>query len=120
MDIYYSGGWNIYWERIAVYLSAQRTRVSNACNTDFRLFVILGDKSIRLVRLCLQVKTFRFNKRLCFVTICLSRQALIPVFESAVLCAFINSTHTNEMVPYYLNKLTDTFETHINPLSKAR
>ena len=31
-----------------------------------------------------------------------------------------NSTHTNEMVPYYLNKFADTFETHINPLSRAR
>ena len=60
--IYYSEGWNIYWERIAVSLdlSAQRTHVSNACNTKFRLLVILGDKSIRLVRLCLQVKIVRF------------------------------------------------------------
>ena len=89
MDIYYSEGCNIYWERIAVYLSAQRMRVSNACNTEFPLFVILGDESIRLVRLCLQVKPFCFNKRLCFVTICLNRQALMPIFESAVLCAFI-------------------------------
>ena len=31
-----------------------------ACNTEFCIFVILGDESIRLVRLCLQVKTFRF------------------------------------------------------------
>ena len=59
-DIYYSEGWNIYWERIAVSLSAQRTRVSNACNTEFRLLVILGDETIRLVRLCLQVKTVGF------------------------------------------------------------
>ena len=58
--IYYSEGWNIYWERIAVSLSAQYRRVSNACNTEFRLLVILGDESIRLVRLCLQVNTFRF------------------------------------------------------------
>ena len=66
-------------------------RVSNACNTEFRLLVILGDESIRLLRLCLQVKTSFYNKRLCFVTICLSRQALTPVFESAVSCAFITT-----------------------------
>ena len=81
-----------YWEQIAVSLSAQRMRVSNACNTEFRLFVILGDESICLVRLCLQVKTFRFyNERLCFVTICLSKKALTSVFESAVSCAFITA-----------------------------
>ena len=39
-------------------LSSQRMRVSNACNTEFRLLVILGDESIRLVRLYLQVKIF--------------------------------------------------------------
>ena len=45
-------------------------------------------------------KNFSFyNERLCFVTICLRRQALTFIFESAVLCAFNNSTHTNEMVP---------------------
>ena len=43
----------------------------------------LGDKSISLVRLCLQVKTFRF------VTICLSRQVLTSVFELAVSCTLI-------------------------------
>ena len=39
--------------------SSQRMCVSNACNTEFRL-LILGDESIRLARLCLQVKAFRF------------------------------------------------------------
>ena len=38
--------------------SSQHMRVSNACNTEFRLLIILGDESIRLVRLCLQVKIF--------------------------------------------------------------
>ena len=56
--------------------------------------VIFGDESIRLVRRCLQVKTV--NKRLCFVTICLSRQALIPVFESDVSCAFITARIPNK------------------------
>ena len=63
-------------------------RLSNVCNTEFRLLVILGDESIRLVRLCLQVKT----KRLCFVTIYLSRQALTSIFKLAVSsCAFITA-----------------------------
>ena len=95
--------------------------VSNAYNTEFRLFVILGDESIRLVRLCLQVKKFlSYNERLCFVTICLSRQALTSVFESAVSCTFTyNSAHINEMDPCYLNKFIDMFETHVNPLSSA-
>ena len=66
-------------------------RVSNACNTEFRLLVVLGDKSIRLVRLCLQVKTSFNNKRLCFVTICLNRQALTSIFKLAVSCAFITA-----------------------------
>ena len=60
-------------------------------------------------------------KRLCFVTICLSRQALTSVFELAVSFIFITARiATNEMVPYYLNKFTDMVETHINPLSRAR
>ena len=67
-------------------------RVSNVCNTEFRLLVILGDESIRLVRLCLQVKTSFYNKRFYFVTIYLSRQALTSVFELAVpSCAFITA-----------------------------
>ena len=67
-------------------------RVSNVCNTEFRLLVILGDESIRLVRLYLQVKTSFYNKRLCFVTIYLSRQALTSIFELAVSsCAFITA-----------------------------
>ena len=71
-------------------LSSQCIRVSNVCNTEFRLLVILGDESIRLVRLCLQVKTSFYNKRFYFVTIYLSRQALTSVFELAVSsCAFI-------------------------------
>ena len=32
-------------------------RVSNACNTEFRLLIILGDESIRLVRLCHRLYT---------------------------------------------------------------
>ena len=57
--IYYSEDWIIYWERaVGVSLSSQRMRVSNTCNTEFRLLIILGDESIRLVRLCLQVKIF--------------------------------------------------------------
>ena len=56
----YSEGWNIYCKRIAVSLSAQRMHVSNTCNTEFHLFIILGDESIYLVGLCLQVNTFRF------------------------------------------------------------
>ena len=61
LQLYYSEDWNIYWERIAVSLSAQRMRVSNACNTEFRFLVKLGDEPIRPpVRLCLQVKTFGF------------------------------------------------------------
>ena len=49
----------MYWERaFAVSLSSQCIRVSNECNTEFRLLIILGDKSICLVRLCLQVKIF--------------------------------------------------------------
>ena len=56
--IYYSEGWNIYWEQITVSLSAQCMCISSTCNTKFRLFVILGDESIHLVRLCLQVKPF--------------------------------------------------------------
>ena len=43
-----------------------------------------------VVRLCLQVKTFCFIVK-GFVTICLSRQALTSIFESAVLCAFITA-----------------------------
>ena len=35
--IYYLEGWNIYWE---VSLSAQRMRVSNACNTELAMHVI--------------------------------------------------------------------------------
>ena len=50
---------DIYWERtVTVSLYSQRMRVSNVCNTEFRLLIILGDESIRLVRLCLQVKIF--------------------------------------------------------------
>ena len=67
-------------------------RLSNVCNTEFRLLVILGDESIRLVRLCLQVKTSFYNKRLCFVTVYLSRQALTSIFKLAVSsCAFITA-----------------------------
>ena len=37
-------------------------------------------------------KNFSFySNRLCFVTICLKRQALTSIFESAVLCAFITA-----------------------------
>ena len=66
-------------------------RVSNACNTEFRLLVILGDESIRLVRLCLQVETSFNNKRLCFVIICLNREALTSIFKWAISCAFITA-----------------------------
>ena len=63
-------------------------RVSNACNTEFRLLVKLGDEPIRQ----LGCKNFSFyNKKLCFVTISLSKQALTPAFESAVSCAFITA-----------------------------
>ena len=71
-------------------------RVSNACK--FRLLVyIFGDESIRLVRLCLQVETSFNNKRLCFVTICLNREALTSIFKCmGCFVRFYNSTHTNE------------------------
>ena len=47
--IYYSEDWNIYWEQaVTASLSSQHMCVSNACNMEFRLLVILGDESIRL------------------------------------------------------------------------
>ena len=68
-----------------------------ACNMEFRLFITLGDESTRLVR---QIKSFRFiMKDFCFVTICLSRQALTSIFDLAVSWTFM---HTNETIPYYL------------------
>ena len=36
------------------------TRVSNRRDTDFRLFIILGDESVNLVTLCGQAKSFHF------------------------------------------------------------
>ena len=59
---YYLEGWNIYWERVAVSLSAQRMCVSNACNTEFCLFVILGNESIHLIMKGFVVTTYHMLK----------------------------------------------------------
>ena len=75
-----------------------------------------------MFRLCLQVKTFHFIL-IGFRNICLSRQALVLVFESAFSSCFDSRMARivrDEMAPYYLNKFAGAFVTHINPFSRAR
>ena len=61
--------------------------VSNACNMEFRLFIILGNEVIRTV---FTGKNFSFIIK-GFVLQPHARQALTSVFESVVSCAFITA-----------------------------
>ena len=56
----------------------------------------------------------------CSLIVCLSRQALMSIFESAVSCTFITARVATEMVSYYLNEFPNTFIMHINPFGRVR
>ena len=59
-------------------------RVSNACITEFRILIFLGDEWILLFRLCLKVNTFCFISERSFTTIHQSRQSIWALLSCLV------------------------------------
>ena len=61
----------------------KRIHVSNACITDFRILILLGNESTPLFRLCLKVHTFFIPQR-SFITIYQSRQSIWALLSRLV------------------------------------
>ena len=50
----------------------------------------------------------------------LRQESLVRIFESPLLVALFNSTHTDETALYNLNNIVHAFVMHIDGLSRAR
>ena len=62
----------------------KRIRVSNACITEFRILILLGDELIPLFTLCLKVNTFCLISERSFTTIYQSRQSVWALLSRLV------------------------------------
>ena len=66
------------------YSFIRHIRVSNACITEFRILILLGDEWIPLFRLCLKVNIFCFISERLFTTIYQSRQSICALLSRLV------------------------------------
>ena len=69
----------------------KRIRVCNACITEFRILILLGDEGIPLFRLCLEVIPFCFISERSFIPIYQSRQS-IWALESHLVSELVHWT----------------------------